>query len=307
MADAVDVLVLGGGGILGEAWMLGLLAGLEEAGGIDTRDSGLFVGTSAGSIVAATLASGRTPESRLGDLPEPPAAGDDAGDCDAAGVAARALGAAQRVGAAAAGTIAPLALRTTERGGALVRRLALSRVPAGTHSLARLGGAVDASGVSFDGRLLIAAVELESGRRVMFGAPDAPPASVAQAVEASCAIPGWFRPVAIDGRTYVDGGVWSPTNMDAAPVASGDRVLCLNPTASLRPTRGEPFGAIGPVSRAVAAVEARVLERRGARVRYVAPDGASADAMGSNLMSSRPRDRVTRAGFAQGHALAARL
>jgi NTE family protein len=299
--SAPDVLVLGVGGILGEAWMLGVLAGIEEATGIDSRRSGRFVGSSAGSIVAATLASGVTPRSRLGDLPsELAAASDRDGRSPLIDAAAGAAG-------AAVGLVAPIALRSTARGGALVRRLALGRLPTGRQSLAGLGRQIDRSGVSFDGRLLIATVDLDSGRRVVFGAPGAPTASVAQAVEASCAIPGWFRPVRIDGRLYVDGGVWSPTNMDAVRVDRGDRVLALNPTGSMRPTLGEPFGAFGPVSRAAAAIEARALERRGARVVNVTPDRRSADAMGLNLMDARPRDSVARAGVAQGRALAARL
>ncbi len=304
MSAAPDVLVLGGGGILGEAWMLAVLAGLEQAAGVDTRESGLFVGTSAGSIVAATLAAGRTPDSRLGELPAP---GDDLAEGDGGAALPRAVSAVLRSGGEAVGLLAPAALRATERGGALARRLALSRVPPGTHSLGRLGQEVDRGGVSFDGRLLIAAVDLQTGRRVMFGTPGAPQATVGQAVEASCAIPGWFRPVEIGGGTYVDGGAWSPTNMDTAPADRGDRVLCLNPTGSLRPTRSQPFGALGPVSRGAAAIEARALERRGARVRNVSPDRASADAMGTNLMDARPRARVTRAGFAQGRALARSL
>ena len=56
-----DVLVLGGGGPLGEAWLRSLLAGLEAGSGWDLREADAFVGTSAGSIVAATLAAGRRP------------------------------------------------------------------------------------------------------------------------------------------------------------------------------------------------------------------------------------------------------
>src|SRR4051812_11402879 len=56
-----DVLVLAGGGIVGEAWMQGLLAGIEDASGLDLREAEAFVGTSAGSIVAARLAAGRRP------------------------------------------------------------------------------------------------------------------------------------------------------------------------------------------------------------------------------------------------------
>jgi NTE family protein len=61
-----------------------------------------------------------------------------------------------------------------------------------------------------------------------------------------------------------------------------------------------------PWSRTVAAAEALVLRRRGAEVRVVNPDRASADAMGSNFMDPGPRGRVIAAGFEQGRRLAAR-
>src|SRR5690349_1015083 len=73
-----SVLVLGVGGILGEAWLSAVLAGLEEASGFDARDCEAFVGSSAGSIVAAMLAAGVDPRSRLGSLPEQPTVPDDA-------------------------------------------------------------------------------------------------------------------------------------------------------------------------------------------------------------------------------------
>src|SRR3954470_13979868 len=70
-----DVIVLGGGGILGEAWMASLLAGLREATDFDARRCSHYVGTSAGSIVAAGLAAGIDPRTRMDALPEqPPAA-----------------------------------------------------------------------------------------------------------------------------------------------------------------------------------------------------------------------------------------
>jgi NTE family protein len=191
----------------------------------------------------------------------------------------------------------------TATGGALVRRLALARIPRGRRSLRGLGRAIERAGARWDGRLLVATVDLATGRRVVFGAPGAPAAGVGEAVEASCAIPGVFRPIAVNGRSYVDGGAWSPTNMDVASVNPGARVLCLNPTASLRPTRESPFGALGPVSRAVAALEALTLERRGARVRTVAPDRASSTALGTNFMDPRRRDQVIEAGVEQGRAL----
>jgi NTE family protein len=301
--DPPDVLVLGAGGILGESWMLAVLAGLEDATGIDVRESGAFIGTSAGSIVAATLAARVSPRSRLGELPQAATNGRPDDTDAAADALTAAVGAALRVTRAATGLVAPIALAATAPGGALLRRLALSRVPRGQRPLSTLSREIERNGLDWDGRMLVATVELESGRRVVFGAPGAPKASVGEAVEASCAIPGVFRPVEIDGRSYVDGGAWSPTNMDVANVNPGARVLCLNPTAALRPARGAPLGAFGPVSRAVAGLEALTLERRGATVRNVAPDAASAAALGTNFMDGRRRSAVVEAGVAQGRAL----
>ena len=222
------------------------------------------------------------------------------------GLPARALDLGLAVGRGAAAPLAVLGLRATEAGGALLRRVALSRVPAGRRSLGQLGSELERAGARWDGRLSVAAVDLASGRRVMFGAPGAPEVSVGTAVEASCAIPGVFRPVVAAGRSYVDGGVWSPTNMDRAPAGRGTRVLCLNPTGSVRSNLTGPLGAFGLLSRSIAAVEALALERRGARVTTVSPDSASLAAMGTNLMNPRPRSRVIAAGLSQGRVLGSR-
>jgi NTE family protein len=138
----------------------------------------------------------------------------------------------------------------------------------------------------------------------MFGTSGAPSTSVGTAVEASCAIPGVFRPVEVEGRSYVDGGVWSPTSLDRAPVARGTHVLCLNPTGSMRANLATPLGALGPLSRSLAAVEGLALERRGAEVVTVSPDPGSLAAIGPNLMDPSPRAAVIAAGLAQGRALA---
>ena len=299
--DVPDVLVLGGGGILGEAWMSAVLAGLGDAAGFDARGCDGYVGTSAGSIVAAALVAGTAPGAQLGELPEQPPVG--VSEPPGRGLRGRALAAVMAGGSVVAAPLAVAGLRWSEPGGALVRRVALGRAPAGRRSLDRLGREIDQSGARWDGRLSISAVEVETGRRVMFGTPGAPSVSVGDAVRASCAIPGVFRPLVLDGRSYVDGGAWSPTNLDRAPAGRGTRVLCLNPTGSMRPSRAMPFGAIGMLSRSVAAVEALALERRGARVSVVAPDSGSLAAMGPNLMDAGPRTRVIAAGLSQGRDL----
>jgi len=293
-----DVLVLGVGGTLGEAWLRGLLSGLESASGLDFRRCEYLVGSSAGSIVAATLAGGRRPE-----------AGDRAGRAWAvheleaerdAGLLGRAARGAGRLGAAAASPVMPVALAGAAPAGRALRAAALRAVPQATRTLGRLGGHLDALGARFDGRLRVSAVDRRSGRRVMFGAPGAPPAAVSQAVLASCAVPGIFAPVRIGDRDYVDGGVWSPVNLDAAPAGRGSSVLCLVPTAL--------EGGLAPLrafTQAAVAAETLALRGRGATVRTIAPDAASAAVMGADLMDPRRSEDVLDAAFAQGRALGA--
>src|SRR3954447_9018247 len=135
--DHPEVLVLGAGGIVGEAWMGGLLAGLHEASGFDPRACEHFVGTSAGSIVAAGLAGGVDPASRFEQLPEQPA--EPVEDVAPRSLLGGALRVGRAAGATAFGPLAALALRSTAMSGAAVRRAALGRVPAGKRSLAGLG------------------------------------------------------------------------------------------------------------------------------------------------------------------------
>src|SRR4051794_2788778 len=294
-----DVLVLGVGGTLGEAWMRGLLDGAGATAGIDFRECEYFVGTSAGSIVAAFLAAGRPPDSGA----EARAARDWAAAAEEDGRRGPVSTALGRVGRAVATPLAPLALASATPAGAVARATALRAVPRTRRSMPGLGRLVDETGARFDGRLRIAAVDRRSGRRVIFGAPGAPRARVSQAVLASCSIPGMFAPVRIDDREYVDGGVWSPTTLDATPVGRGTQVLCLNPTASLAASRSA-FGALRAFSQSAAMAETLTLRARGAEVRTIAPDARAADVMGANLMDRRRVGEVLSAGYAQGRALA---
>jgi len=291
-----DVLVLAGGGTLGEAWMRGLLDGAGTAAGIDFRECEYFVGTSAGSIVAAFLAAGRAPDSGA----EARAARDWAAAAEEERRRFPMLG---RITAAAAAPLAPIALASATPGGAVARAVALRAAPRTQRAMPGLGRLIDAEGSRFDGRLRVVAVDRRSGRRVVFGAPDAPAARVGEAVLASCSVPWIFAPVEIGGREYVDGGVWSPTNLDVTPARRGTDVLCLNPTASLPATRSV-FGALRAFSRSAALAETLALRARGASVRTIAPDALAAEAMGVNLMARGPVAAVLAAGYAQGKALA---
>jgi NTE family protein len=294
-----DVLVLAGGGTLGEAWMRGLLDGAGTAAGIDFRECEYFVGTSAGSIVASFLAAGRSPDSGA----EARAAKDWAEAAGSNGDRPGRLAGFGRLGAALATPVAPIALASAGPGGAAARAVALRAAPRTSRSMPGLARLVDDTGARFDGRLRIVAVDRRNGRRVVFGAPDAPEATVGQAVLASCAVPWIFAPVQIGEREYVDGGVWSPTNLDATPAHRGTEVLCLNPTGSL-PAGRSAFRALRAFSRSAAAAETLALRARGATVRTLGPDARAAEAMGVNLMDRGRVAQVLAAGYAQGKALA---
>ena len=86
--------------------------------------------------------------------------------------------------------------------------------------------------------------DYRTGKRVPFGRTDSPPATVADAVAASCAIPGFYRPVKIGGRRYVDGGVCSASNLDLLAGRGLDLVICLNPLSSSR-TRARTIRSTG--------------------------------------------------------------
>ncbi|HZU40019.1 MAG TPA: patatin-like phospholipase family protein [Solirubrobacteraceae bacterium] len=298
MLTRPDVLVLGAGGVLGEAWMTGVLAGIEEATGFDLRRCEAFVGTSAGAIVAAQLAAGQSPR-RPGRTPVEREAPEER---PVDGLAAAALTAARWAGAFAlnaAAAFAPLALGAAAPGGALMRGAMLRRLPRPRSTLGALRDNIERSGARFDGRLRVVAVDRRSGRRVVFGSPGAPRASVADAVTASCTVPWLFAPVQIGEREYVDGGVWSPTNLDAAPAGRDTHVLCLHPMANI--VGSHPLLAmIRRVGRSAVSLEALAVRRRGAVVQWVAPDPEAAAAMGSNFMDRAPRARVLAAGFHQG-------
>jgi NTE family protein len=318
MADAAflrpDVLVLAGGGIVGEAWMNGVLAGIEDGAGVDLRQVESFVGTSAGAIAAARLAAGRRPPRPDGpdgadgsgaafaaaaNGPEPPEVDDDG----AAGGLRGVVRDAARLGWAASAPLTGAAVALGAPAGGLARAAVLSRAASHGRPLTELRRRVARWDARFDGRLRMCAVDRRTGRRVVFGAPGAPPAEVADAVCASCAIPWVFSPVRIGDRDYVDGGVWSVTNLDAARAGRGTHVLCLDPAAALGGTDRRTAG-VRAAFRAASELEIQGLRRRGARVLHLAPDVGASAAMGTNLMAPAHTTGALAAGYRQGLALA---
>lgn len=301
METRPDILVLGGGGRAGDAWMTGVLAGIEDASGFTLSGCDYFVGTSAGSIVATRLVAGEKLRRPVMDDASP-----------AGAQRAPEPSAFTNWALALAGPAASVGMRAATRPTAFARSVALryassgDRAPIGPvlssrrPTSAAAGGGKAAADLPWDGRLRVVAVERRSGRRVVFGSPGAPTATVAQAVQASCSVPVMFGPTVIGGHEYVDGGVWSLTNGDVAPAARGAHLLLLAPTASL-------YGPLNPLlrtaSRAAYLVEASVLSARGARVRAVTPGREAAAAIGRELMSGARVKAILAAGYRQGLAL----
>jgi len=293
-----DVLVLAGGGIVGEAWMHGVLAGLEDGTGVDMTAVEAFVGTSAGAIVAARLAAGRRPP-RPPDPGGEPAPDGVAPTTDERRAVARLARGAARLGFAATAPLAGAAVAAGAPAGALARSVLLGRAAGHGRPLADLRARVQRWDARFDGRLRVCAVDRGNGRRVVFGAPGAPAAGVADAVCASCAIPWVFAPVRIGDREYVDGGAWSLTNLDVAPAGRGTQLLCLDPIAGVT-VADRRVAAVHRAFRVASALELRGLARRGADVRHVTPDGAASAALGADLMAPARAPGALAAGYRQG-------
>jgi NTE family protein len=188
--------------------------------------------------------------------------------------------------------------------GALARAAVLSRAGGHGRPLTDLRRRVARWGGRFDGRLRVCAVDRQSGRRVVFGAPGAPHADVPDAVCASCAVPWVFSPVRIGDREYVDGGAWSVTNLDAARTGPGTQVLCLDPAAGLGGDDRRTV-ALRAAFRLASELERQALRRQGADVAHIPPDLDAARAMGTNFMAPARAPGALTAGYRQGLALGA--
>jgi NTE family protein len=131
----------------------------------------------------------------------------------------------------------------------------------------------------------IVAVELDTGRRVVFGREGAPAATVAQAVTASCAIPAYYEPAVIDGSRYVDGGVHSTTNASVAGSEDPQLVLVSAPMSAakgVRPTG--PGMALRHIARLSLAREIGRLRSRGITVVAFQPTAADIEVMGTDAL-----------------------
>lgn len=264
-----SALVLGGGGITGIAWEIGLLHGLREAG-VDLTEADTLVGTSAGSVVGAQIAGGTS----LADMYAAQLA-DPAGEIGAVfgrvtmlryaalvlvpgGDAAK----RRRLGQASVRAAAkPSAVTAGERVQVIRERIPTHLWP--------------------DRDLRVTTVDADSGEFVVLDKDG--PADLVQAVAASCAVPLVWPPVTVDGRRYVDGGARSSTNADVAEGA--DRVVVL-----------------APLPRSLSrqhSIRAQLARTGATSTAVVSPDPASLAAIGRNVLDPAQRQASARAGYAQ--------
>jgi NTE family protein len=144
--------------------------------------------------------------------------------------------------------------------------------------------------------LWICAARRNDGGRVVFGRTGSPPAPLARAVAASCAIPGYYAPVAVAGDDYVDGGAHSPTNADLA--ADGPGLVVVSSPMSVGRGALRPRAAlVGRLThRATLQREVAGLRRKGRSVVTFQPGAEDLAVMGggANALDAGRRDRVAR-------------
>jgi NTE family protein len=262
-------LVLGGGGVTGVAWELGVIAGLADTG-IDLTDADVVIGTSAGSVVAAQLTAGIDPEKLYA------AQLVDAGDEIAARISATTM---------LKWAVAFLGRRDPQQGRARLGRMALA---ARTIPEAERRKVIEARLPVHEWperRMLVTAVDAETGEFTVFSRDSG--VSLVDAVGASCAVPGVWPPVTINGRRYLDGGVRSAANLDLAD--GYDRVVVLAPITA----------GTGPIPSV--ATQAAQLS---AAVAVVSPDKRAKQAIGRNALDPARRASAARAGRQQAAAVA---
>ena len=294
--------MLGAGGVLGGAWLTGALHALARETEWDPGSAEYVVGTSAGSMIGGLVAAGIPPWFMVAHSRGEVFDGLRGADGRPAAEADRSAGAAFRLHRGLP-WIGPGSLRMAFTALASPMRhtplqLLAGWLPGGLFSTDPLKEivrrAVDGRWVDHPNYWAVAC-DYESGRRVPFGRLGAPRATMADAVAASCAIPGFYRPVRIGSRRYVDGGVCSASNLDLVAGRGLDLVICLNPLTGADPGSG-PVDWLAGLSRGSARRrlerERAKLGRFGTEVLVLEPTAEDAAAMGRNWMSGERRQQV---------------
>lgn len=271
--------VLGGGGVAGIAWELGVLATLEDAG-VDLGTADLVVGTSAGSVVGTFLRAGAVRgafEQQLSPLPttyEEPVAVD--------------------AGAIEQGFTTAVQGATSEQDARARLGAAAQQVTAGQSDDDRVATFRQTlpSPEWPDRAYAVTVVDAVDGSFRVIRAEDGVP--LERAVAASCSVPFVWSPVRIDGHPYVDGGARSATNADVA--AGFERVLVI----ACSPEGPSPLGPW--LDRAVADLRAA-----GSQVEVIVADEASRQAFGADSLALSSQRPSAEAGRTQAQREAERI
>lgn len=295
---------MGAGGVLGGAWLVGALHAIASESGWDPGSANYIVGTSAGSMVGALLACGTPPWFMVAH-----SAGEDFdGFADARGeprsLGDRSAGATYRIDRgglalgpgswrlAAASLARPYRYSPTAMISGWLPRGLISTEP-----LRETVRRANPAGWAPHPNFWAMAVDYRTGQPVAFGRKGAPQAELADAVAASCAIPGFYRTVEIGGRAYIDGGVHSTSNLDVLADEPVDLIVALNPMSSLHisspQTVGERLAArMRQTAGRRLGSEAKRLRAAGKEVIMIQPTVHDLDVMGGNLMSRERRHEV---------------
>ncbi len=295
--------------MVGQAYHAGVLASLEHDLGWDPRTADIIVGSSAGSLTGSMLRLG-VPASDLASLLVDSPLTDEGAEVMAGlgqdevelpGLSLRDLVRPWRPPSprlVARVARRPLAFRPSVAAATLL--------PAGrVDLLSKAIGLDEVLGDTWPEGLWLCVARRDDGGRVVLGRPGSPKATLAEGVAASCAIPAYFKPVTIEGVSYFDGGVHSPTSADVLRRERLDVVVVVSPMSSCRrlPVLDGPFR--WNAHRRLLA-EVRRLEDGGTTVIRYEPDRRSAAAMGVNAMADDRSDRVVRQAFLEAGRLSAR-
>jgi NTE family protein len=293
-------LVLGGGGVVGMAYHAGALAALEHDLGWDPRSADVVVGTSAGSVVGALLRRG-VPATDLATI----AVGAEPRSSQPGVV--RALRERPEFPPVRLSSLLtrPPRLPSPALVTAWLRRpwrldpvsALASVIPDGRLDLAEHAVALEeVLGSPWpDAALWVCTVRKHDLRRIVMGRDVTP--RLASAVAASCAIPGYFRPVDIDGVAYIDGGVRSPTNADVLRRADLDLAVILSPMSG----RALPSPSVGTVvrrhARGKVEAERAKLEAAGIATLLIEPGPEVIRAVGLDFMSHARVEQIVGTAF----------
>jgi NTE family protein len=303
-------LVLGGGGVVGQAYHSGVLAVLQHDFGFDARSVDMIVGTSAGSITGTLLRLGVSPEDLAAWTVKAPLSSDDDVLEQLAGTDVpelapfRPLDLLRRPARLPGWDMVHRAVTRPWRFRPLAAGLSL--LAPGRHDVVeQLAALRELQDGTWPESLWITAVRRRDGRRVVFGRPGSPPAPLHLAVAASCAVPGYFAPVLIAGQVYVDGGVHSPTNAALLRGCGLDLVIVVSPMSGPPGPRPDFYAATRRYSARLLRREVRALEKAGVETLVFTPGASEQAAMGDDMMSRERLDQVLQQSFFAAGARAA--